>query len=499
MPGDELFGDAVLTVGELTTRVKSALRDAFPRRIAVRGETSNVTLHRGGNIYFSLKDEGATLSAVMWKSAAAKLPFTPTDGMDVVATGEVDVYAGFGRYQLKTLTLEPVGVGALDAAFRQLRDKLTAEGLFDASRKRPIPAYPRVVVAVTSPQAAGFQDVLKVLDRFGHIRKLVYPVAVQGKSAAGQIAEALAALSGVAHYVDAVLLGRGGGSLEDLWAFNEEEVARAVVACRVPVVTGIGHETDTTLADLAADHHAHTPTAAAEFLTRAWATAPDEVDFAGTRLRTAARRFVDDRRTQLGPILRHRVLRRPTDIVDERRQRVDATETQVLTSIRERLRLAGRRVADLRTRLEQAHPRNRLARQREQLASQREALREALRRRLRDAGRHVEASARALARHDPSVTLQLHQRTVTQLRVQLDAALRRELRLRGERIAGLRARATAVDPDAVLRRGFTLTFDEAGNLVRTAAAARAAGSLVTRFADGEVRSAVSEKVDGRRG
>ncbi|MEM6315581.1 MAG: exodeoxyribonuclease VII large subunit, partial [Planctomycetota bacterium] len=194
MPGDELFGDAVLTVGELTTRVKSALRDAFPRRIAVRGETSNVTLHRGGNIYFSLKDEGATLSAVMWKSAAAKLPFTPTDGMDVVATGEVDVYAGFGRYQLKTLTLEPVGVGALDAAFRQLRDKLTTEGLFDASRKRPIPAYPRVVVAVTSPQAAGFQDVLKVLDRFGHIRKLVYPVAVQGKSAAGQIAEALAAL-----------------------------------------------------------------------------------------------------------------------------------------------------------------------------------------------------------------------------------------------------------------------------------------------------------------
>ncbi|MEM8874997.1 MAG: exodeoxyribonuclease VII large subunit [Planctomycetota bacterium] len=486
----ELFGDDILTVGELTRQVKSALREAFPKRIAVRGETSNVTLHRSGNVYFNLKDDSASLSAVMWKGAAAKLPFRPTDGMEVVATGEIDVYAGFGRYQLKALSLEPVGVGALDAAFRQLREKLAAEGLFEPAQKQSVPNYPRVVVIVTSPQAAGFQDVLKVFDRHPHIRKLVYPVAVQGNGAAVQIAEALEALSGVAHYVDAVLLGRGGGSLEDLWAFNEEPVAQAVAACRVPIVTGIGHETDTTLADLAADHHAHTPTAAAEYLTRHWAGIASAIDQQRTRLRVAVRRAVGDRRNALAPVARHRVVRRPAEIVEQRRQRADQLEAELIARLRERLRNVQRKVASLRERLANAHPRNRLARRREGLADHRERLREALRGRLRHDRDRLNALERRAAGHDPRSTVVLRRQHTARLTERLaDAMALRSERLRGN-LATLRARASAVDPEAVLARGFSITFDDAGRLVRRPGDADVGAVLTTRTAGGEIRSRV---------
>ena len=257
----------VFTVSELTLRLKATLEEAFPA-VWVEGEISNLRTPGSGHAYFTLKDEGAQLSAVLFRGRGRRVRFELEDGMQVLAFGGLDVYAARGQYQLVVEMMEPKGLGALQLAFEQLKRKLEAEGLFDEGRKRPLPAFPRVIGIVTSPTGAAIRDMLNIIGRrFGDLRILITPVRVQGDEAPGEIVQALANLQEVAD-LDVIIVGSGGGSIEDLWAFNDEGVARAIAACRVPVISAVGHETDFTIADFVADLRAPTPSGAAELVVR---------------------------------------------------------------------------------------------------------------------------------------------------------------------------------------------------------------------------------------
>ena len=253
------------TVSELTLYIKDLLElDPELSDVRVRGEISNLTRAASGHLYFTLKDAEAAISCVMWRSDAARLAWQPEHGAAALALGRISVYPPRGSYQLYVDELQPAGLGDLHARFEELRERLRIEGLFEPERKRPLPGFPRVVGVVTSPQAAALRDVLTVLQRrYPLIQVLLAPTMVQGDQAPAQIVEALQALD-ARDDVDLILLVRGGGSLEDLWAFNDERVARAIAACQHPVVSGVGHETDFTIADFVADLRAPTPSAAAE-------------------------------------------------------------------------------------------------------------------------------------------------------------------------------------------------------------------------------------------
>lgn len=268
-----MTGARVWTVGELTRHIRNLLEtDISLRNVWLRGEISNLSRPASGHLYFSLKDAGASLKCVMWRSAVELLGWQPEHGAQVLARGRISVYPQGGVYQLYVDELHPAGVGDLHARFEELREHLRAEGLFELERKRPLPAFPRLLGVVTSPQAAALRDVLQVLRRrWPLVKVLLAPTLVQGDMAPPQIVAALRALD-ARDDVDLILLVRGGGSLEELWAFNDERVARAIAACRHPVVCGVGHETDFTIADFAADVRASTPTAAAEL------SVPDQAD-----------------------------------------------------------------------------------------------------------------------------------------------------------------------------------------------------------------------------
>lgn len=255
---------AIITVSQLNGYIKKKFQqDSNLSQVYVRGELSNCKLHSSGHIYFTLKDGASAIRGVMFRSAAARLQFMPRDGMKLLVSGRVDVYERDGQYQLYAEFMAADGVGALALAFEQLKQKLQREGLFDPERKQEIPAFPHTIGVVTAPTGAAVRDILNILGRRCPCTRVqLYPVLVQGEQAAAQIAQALDYFS--ESQVDTVIVGRGGGSMEDLWAFNEEAVVRAVARCKKPVISAVGHETDVTLCDFAADLRAPTPSAAAE-------------------------------------------------------------------------------------------------------------------------------------------------------------------------------------------------------------------------------------------
>ena len=256
-----------LTVSALVAGIREALLGAYPQPVAVIGEISNFKRASSGHLYFSLADANAAIEAVMFRSDAAAVRFEVADGLEVVAQGRVDVYDKQGRLQLYVRRLSPRGQGALELAFRQLKERLQREGLFDAAHKKPVPTYPRAIGVITSPTGAAIRDIARTLGRrWPAARVYLVGVRVQGDSAGGEIAEAVALMDAAAAAleIDTIIVARGGGSLEDLWAFNEEIVARAIFAAATPIICGVGHETDFTIADFVADLRAATPTAAAE-------------------------------------------------------------------------------------------------------------------------------------------------------------------------------------------------------------------------------------------
>ncbi|WP_256757175.1 exodeoxyribonuclease VII large subunit [Cohnella sp. WQ 127256] len=254
-----------LSIRDINRLIKMKLEgDSGLQDIWLRGEISNFTFHSSGHMYFTLKDEGARLKCIMFASYNQRLPFSPKDGMKVLARGGISVYERDGQYQFYATAMQPDGIGSLYLAFEQLKRKLDAEGLFHAGVKRPLPQYPRTVGIITSPTGAAVRDIMITLERRNPgVHVLLYPVVVQGKNAAPAIVKAIQAMNELAE-ADVLIVGRGGGSLEELWAFNEEAVARAIRASSIPVISAVGHETDFTIADFAADLRAPTPTAAAE-------------------------------------------------------------------------------------------------------------------------------------------------------------------------------------------------------------------------------------------
>jgi exodeoxyribonuclease VII large subunit len=264
MPDKELREPEVLTVSQLNARVRLTLESGF-QALWVAGEVSNLKIAASGHVYLTLKDSSAEVSAVMWRPIADRLRFELTDGLDVLVCADVTLYEARGRYQVLIRKIEPRGVGALQLAFRQLVDKLGKEGLFDPARKRPLPRFPRHVGIVTSPTGAAIRDILRQLTRWPLLDVTIFPVRVQGEGAAREIASAIDELNRIGGF-DVLIVGRGGGSLEDLWSFNEEVVARAIFASEIPVVSAVGHEVDVTISDMVADVRALTPTAAGEMV-----------------------------------------------------------------------------------------------------------------------------------------------------------------------------------------------------------------------------------------
>ncbi len=286
-------GRAVLSVSELTRRLQETLEERFPA-VWVEGEISNFRLYGSGHAYFTLKDAESQIRAVLFRNRGRRIKFEPADGLHVMAFGSIEVYPQRGEYQLVVELLEPKGLGALQLAFEQLKTRLQAEGLFDQARKRELPRFPRKIGVVTSPSGAAIRDILRVIGRrFGDLHIVIAPCRVQGEGAAEEIAQGLRDLNALGE-VDVIIVGRGGGSLEDLWAFNEEIVARAIAASKVPVVSAVGHEVDFTIADFVADLRAPTPSAAAELVVREKQAVVDSLAQLRARLERFAARPLRD-------------------------------------------------------------------------------------------------------------------------------------------------------------------------------------------------------------
>ncbi len=313
------------SVSELAFALKRSVEDRFGH-VRVRGELSGVKVAASGHLYAGLKDEGAVLDVVCWRGQLARLGFRPEDGLEVIATGKLTTYPARSKYQLVIERLEPAGIGALMALFEERRRKLAAEGLFDATRKRPLPFLPDIVAVVTSPTGAVIRDILhRLRERFAR-RVLLWPVLVQGERAAEQVAAAIRGLNDLSQAgrlprPDVIIVARGGGSIEDLWPFNEEVVVRAVARSRIPVISAVGHETDTTLIDHVADRRAPTPSAAAEMAVPVRGELIERVRDLSTRLGGAASRLLGRLRDRLGAAAAH--VARPRDLLLMPRQRLD--------------------------------------------------------------------------------------------------------------------------------------------------------------------------------
>lgn len=322
-----------LTVSELTGQVKNLLEGSFPS-VWVSGEISNFARPQSGHCYFSLKDDTAQIRAVIWKGTASRLDFQPTDGMEIVCRGHIDLYAPRGSYQIVIEEAIPKGLGALERALRLLRKKLDDEGLFDPALKKPLPAFPRRIGVVTSPTSAAVRDFLEVLRRrWRGVHVSIFPAKVQGAGAAKEIVQGIRDACRMQPPMDVIVVTRGGGSLEDLWAFNEELVIRAIAKCPIPIVSAIGHEIDVTLSDLVADVRALTPSEAAERVLPAAADVKALIQTYEKRLSLSLRNRVDAHRARLDAIASQRSFRRPFDQLHDLSRRLDEISTRSQTAI----------------------------------------------------------------------------------------------------------------------------------------------------------------------
>jgi exodeoxyribonuclease VII large subunit len=351
----------IYSVSRLTAEVKAALEDAFST-IWVEGELSNFKLHTSGHMYFTIKDAQAQVRAVMFRSSNRLLKFLPKDGTSVLVFGTLSVYERRGEYQITVEYMEPKGVGALQLAFEDLKSRLQAEGLFEAARKRPLPRLPRKIGIITSPTGAVVRDMLSILQRrFPGLAVLVCPVQVQGRGCAPEIAGAIRRMASRSD-LDVLVVARGGGSLEDLWAFNEEVVARAIAASRIPVISAVGHETDVTIADFVADVRAPTPSAAAEIAAAQREELCQRLDELGARAEGAVASAIERRRRHLTMLSRHLGLLNPAAQVVRQRERCAALTRRLSTWWELSRRGRGERLALLSGKLESLSPLGILAR-----------------------------------------------------------------------------------------------------------------------------------------
>ena len=352
-----------LTVSQLNAYIKTLVdSDGFLGAVAVRGELSNYKIYPSGHHYFTLKDAESSLKCVMFRSAAGKLRFRPESGMGVTAYGRISVYPRDGAYQLYCEALVPEGSGDLQVAYEQLKAKLEKEGLFDAAHKKPIPRYPQRIAVVTSSAGAAVHDIIRVLRRRWPVAKIILlPVRVQGAEAPPEIAAAIRYAS--EHRVaDTLITGRGGGSMEDLWAFNDERVARAIYDCEIPVISAVGHEPDVTIADYVADLRAATPSNAAELAAPDSAELREAIASAGARLYQAVMKQIKSRRTALDDLASRRVMQSPTGFIDQRRLELDSVRLRLDAAAERRIAASRAQYAALAAKLDAMSPLKVLAR-----------------------------------------------------------------------------------------------------------------------------------------
>jgi exodeoxyribonuclease VII large subunit len=340
----------VWKVSELTERIRDLIETAFPD-VWVEGEVSNFRAAQSGHLYFTLKDARAQIRCVCFRDQVRGLKFRPEDGLHITVRGSLGVYEPRGEYQIYVSHIEPVGLGALQLAFEQLKKRLEEEGLFDEERKKPLPVLPRRIGVITSPTGAAIRDILRVLKRrFPNVYVLLFPVKVQGEGAAPEIVEALRYFTR-AKAADVLILARGGGSLEDLWAFNEEIVARAIAASAIPVITGVGHETDFTIADFVADLRAPTPSAAAEIVVRSRQEFERHIAEYERRLVHRMRYLLSEWRHEVRDLQTHRGFRQLEVLLRRRRQQLDELSSSLAVGLRLRLATTLQRLTRASTRL----------------------------------------------------------------------------------------------------------------------------------------------------
>ncbi|HEY5163556.1 MAG TPA: exodeoxyribonuclease VII large subunit [Terriglobales bacterium] len=434
----------IWTVRDLMSAVRTCMEREYTD-VWVEGEVSNFRPAESGHMYFTLKDEGSQMRVVMFRSQARLLRFKLADGMAIIARGRLTVYEPRGELQLSAEFLEPKGAGALQIAFEQLKAKLAAEGLFDAARKKPIPAFPRRVGVVTSPRGAAIHDILNILRRRHRgVNVLIYPAQVQGASAPSEVS------AGVKYFnrakrVDVIVIARGGGSLEDLAAFNDEGLARTIAASELPVISAVGHETDFTICDFVADLRAPTPSAAAELVIESRHRLEERVDTLGTRMQRATRYQLLMSRQRLTQLAQHGALARMQQAIGRRAQRID----------------------ELVFRMAAAH--------RQQLQT--------FRRRLDVAGARVRS-------HDLRRVLGVMQRDLHAQEHALAATLRSNLQRLRAGLNQAQGRLHALSPLNILERGYSLVFDSAGNLVKEAKQVKPGEEIRARVHRGQIRARV---------
>jgi exodeoxyribonuclease VII large subunit len=437
----------IFTVSDLTARIRELLFKNFTD-IIVQGEISNCRVASSGHIYCTLKDERAQVRCVFFKQQQRGMKFHPEDGLQVMVRGSISVYEARGEYQIYVESLEPVGRGALQLAFEQLKKRLELEGLFDAARKKPLPLLPSRIGLVTSSAGAAVRDVVRILKRrFPNVHLTLYPVRVQGVEAAGEIVEALRYF-GRKRIVDVILLVRGGGSLEDLWSFNEESVARAIAASMIPVISGVGHETDFTIADFVADVRASTPSAAAELVVQTRREFDKHVADLQQSLAKLMRYRLSELSRRVHELAGRRGLRRPVDLLRQQRQRADELTSRLAIGLRARLDLARRRSGTAQLLIRSFDFRAKLA---------------TLRLRLENRS------------HD--------------LRVRAD----RLLRLKRQDLERFSLQLQERSPLKVLERGYAIATDAAGNVLRDAAQVAVGDSVSVRLHRGRLTTEVKDK------
>ncbi|OQP84642.1 exodeoxyribonuclease VII large subunit [Rhizobium rhizosphaerae] len=485
------------SVSELSGAIKRTVEQAFDQ-VRVRGEISGYRgPHSSGHAYFTLKDDKARIDAVVWKGTMSRLRFKPEEGMDVIAVGRITTFPGSSKYQIVIETLEPAGAGALMALLEERRRKLAAEGLFDPERKRPLPFLPRVIGVVTSPTGAVIRDILhRINDRFP-LHVLVWPVRVQGEGSGEEVARAIAGFNaltsdGPMPRPDVLIVARGGGSLEDLWGFNDEAVVRAAAASRIPLISAVGHETDWTLIDHAADRRAPTPTGAAEMAVPVRAELESLVSGLGARLQAAMRRQMDTRRQAA------RALARALPSLDQLlalpRRRFDEAATGLGRALQ--MNTAAKRRSFERV---GAHLRPELVsvrlRDRRRHVSERMALAERLVERIGErAGRRLSAADVALRGFPARATGQIRharERVVT-LSAKGERAVEADLRRLRGLIQAQDRMLQSLSYVNVLGRGYVLVRDEAGAPLKTAAETGPGRAVTLQFADGSLAALTGE-------
>jgi exodeoxyribonuclease VII large subunit len=440
-------------VRKLVSEVRELIEQEYGD-IWVEGEISNYRPAPSGHVYFTLKDADAQLPIVLFRRQATLLRFRPEDGLHVLVRGRVSVYEQRGQMQLVAETMEPVGAGSLQMAFEQLKERLKAEGLFDADRKRPLPAFPRTVGIVTSPTGAVIRDFLNIVGRrHSGLGVLLFPVSVQGDSAPAEVEAAINELN-TGNLVDVIVLARGGGSLEDLAAFNSERVARAIAASRLPIVSAIGHETDFTIADFVADLRAPTPSAAAELITEAQHKVAEHLANLTHRLDRAARFQLLQARQHLTRLPVSRAEFRMSTLLMRLAQRLDDLGSRAEAALAGRFRLQQRVIADL---------------------------------------------AAAVLRHDPRQQLAQARERLQACRTHLFRSQEHQLHAHRARLSALDARLHSLSPLAVLERGYALVLNAEGGVIRSIAQVTPGDKLVTRLADGSITSRVESAASSGSG